>query len=170
MSNSLDKSSGFVDETAPDTMSKEEYRTVLDMLPQKDDSKIPCESCKKDINGMSRIRCAECIEKINLCLSCFSTGVETKRHKGDHPYRVMDSLSFPLFSEDWTAAEELTLVDHIRKLGLGSWDEISDALHRAKTPAQVREHYLDLYLGRHGSVLPQMWLRKSTNDSDGGGG
>ncbi|CAM9135882.1 unnamed protein product, partial [Choristocarpus tenellus] len=144
---------------------------MLNMLPQRDGSQISCESCKKDINGLARIRCAECTEKIDVCLSCFSTGAETKRHKSDHPYRVMDSLSFPLFSEDWTAAEELTLVDHVRKLGLGSWDEISDALHRKKTPAQVREHYLDLYLGRHGSVLPPKWLRKNTtNGSNGSGG
>lgn len=29
-------------------------------------------------------------------------------------------------AEDWTAAEELALVDHTKRMGIGSWDELYD--------------------------------------------
>ncbi len=36
-------------------------------------------------------------------------------------------------AESWTAAEELALADHTRKMGLGAWDELSDLVRPAST-------------------------------------
>lgn len=49
---------------------------------------------------MVRIKCAVCPD-FDLCLDCFSVGVEITPHQNDHAYRVMDCLSFPLFHPDW---------------------------------------------------------------------
>ncbi len=49
---------------------------------------------------MVRIKCAVCPD-FDLCLDCFSVGVEITPHQNDHAYRVMDSLSFPLYHPDW---------------------------------------------------------------------
>lgn len=34
--------------------------------------------------------------------------------------------------ENWTAAEELSLADQTRKMGLGAWDEISDSVRQTR--------------------------------------
>ena len=59
-----------------------------------------CNYCQKDITGVVRIKCAVC-QDFDLCLDCFSVGVEITPHQNNHAYRVMDCLSFPLFHPDW---------------------------------------------------------------------
>lgn len=58
-------------------------------------------------------QCAEC-ENFDLCADCFCAGVELKPHKNTHAYRVSDNLNFPVFDKDWTAKEELLLLDGMR--------------------------------------------------------
>ena len=59
-----------------------------------------CNYCQKDITSVVRIKCAVC-QDFDLCLNCFCVGVEITPHRNDHAYRVMDSLSFPLYHPDW---------------------------------------------------------------------
>jgi hypothetical protein len=47
-----------------------------------------------------RIKCAVCPD-FDLCLECFSVGVEINPHKSNHAYRVVDNLSFPLYHPEW---------------------------------------------------------------------
>ncbi len=54
------------------------------------------------------------IQDFDLCLECFSVGVEIKEHKNDHDYKIMDYMSFPLFEEGWGADEELLLLEAIQ--------------------------------------------------------
>ena len=59
-----------------------------------------CNYCNKDISNTIRVKCAVCPD-FDLCLECFSVGVEVHPHKRSHAYRVVDNLSFPLFAPDW---------------------------------------------------------------------
>ena len=59
-----------------------------------------CNNCQKDISNTVRIKCAVCPD-FDLCLECFSVGVQIHPHRNDHAYRVVDNLSFPLFHPDW---------------------------------------------------------------------
>ena len=59
-----------------------------------------CNYCSKDISNVARIKCAVCPD-FDLCLECFSVGVEITPHKNDHDYRVVDNLSFPIMQADW---------------------------------------------------------------------
>ncbi len=59
-----------------------------------------CNYCNKDITNTIRVKCAVCPD-FDLCLECFSVGVEVHPHKRTHAYRVVDNLSFPLFTPDW---------------------------------------------------------------------
>ncbi len=59
-----------------------------------------CNYCQKDISNVPRIKCAEC-KDFDLCLECFSVGVEIKPHKNTHDYQVVENLSFPIFHPDW---------------------------------------------------------------------
>lgn len=55
-----------------------------------------CNYCHKDISGKIRIKCAVC-QDFDLCIECFSVGVEVTPHKCNHPYRIMVSTFFSLF-------------------------------------------------------------------------
>eukprot|EP00960_Hanusia_phi_P072632 767837-Hanusia_phi.AAC.4 len=66
-------------------------------------------------------------DDVDLCMECFSVGVEINDvektdgknpHKNDHPYRVMERLDFPLITEDWTAREEVALLEGIETYGM----------------------------------------------------
>lgn len=59
-----------------------------------------CNYCAKDISSVPRIKCAVC-KDFDLCLECFSVGVEITPHKNHHDYQVVENLSFPLYHPDW---------------------------------------------------------------------
>lgn len=59
-----------------------------------------CNYCQKDISHVVRVKCAVCPD-FDLCLECFSVGVELLPHRNDHAYRLVDNLSFPLYEPGW---------------------------------------------------------------------
>eukprot|EP01035_Chromulina_nebulosa_P017699 gene17699-23289_t len=87
---------------------------------------------------------------------CFASGVELFPHDITHykSYQVNDCLDFPLFAKDWTANEELALLDGIEKYGVGNWKVILDHMNGNKNAKQLEDHYWDLYMGRYGHLLP----------------
>eukprot|EP01052_Picozoa_sp_SAG31_P027405 SAG31_NODE_2564_length_5468_cov_78.362316_5_plen_175_part_00 len=63
-----------------------------------------CNYCGKDISQAVRIKCAKCLD-FDLCINCFSVGAELHPHQNNHPYRVVEVLKFPVYSESWSADE-----------------------------------------------------------------
>lgn len=59
-----------------------------------------CNYCQRDISDNIRIKCAVCAD-FDLCVECFSVGVEINGHSNDHSYKVMDNLCFPIFHPSW---------------------------------------------------------------------
>ncbi|KAJ7514548.1 hypothetical protein O6H91_23G049200 [Diphasiastrum complanatum] len=113
-----------------------------------------CNYCNKDISGMLRIKCAKCPD-FDLCVECFSVGVEVTPHKSNHPYRVIDNLSFPLIHPDWNADEEILLLEGVEMYGLGNWAEVAEHVG-TKTKAQCYEHYMTAFMNSPCSPLPDM--------------
>jgi len=117
--------------------------------------KYHCDYCRKDISNFVRIRCAVCPD-FDLCLECFSVGVEIRDHKNNHSYRVMDYMSFPLFEQDWGADEELLILEAIKIFGLGNWIDICDHLGTNRTPESCRDHYFKIYIDVDTCPIPNM--------------
>ncbi|XP_078430089.1 transcriptional adapter ADA2-like [Wolffia australiana] len=113
-----------------------------------------CNYCNKDISGKIRIKCTKCPD-FDLCLECFTVGAEVHPHKSNHPYRVMDSLSFPLFSPDWNADEEILLLEGIEMYGLGNWAEVAEHVG-TKNKGQCIDHYTAYYVNSPCYPLPNM--------------
>ncbi|VFQ82390.1 unnamed protein product [Cuscuta campestris] len=113
-----------------------------------------CNYCNKDITGRVRIKCAMCSD-FDLCIECFSVGVEVHPHKSNHPYRVMDILSFPLLCPDWNADEEMLLLEGIEMYGIGKWAEVCEHVG-TKTKDACIEHYTNTYLNSPYFPLPDM--------------
>ncbi|PKA58661.1 Transcriptional adapter ADA2 [Apostasia shenzhenica] len=113
-----------------------------------------CNYCNKDISGKIRIKCTKCPD-FDLCVECFSVGAEVTPHKSNHPYRVMDNLSFPLICQDWNADEEILLLEGIEMYGLGNWAEVAEHVG-TKNKEQCINHYMALYMNSPSYPLPDM--------------
>jgi transcriptional adapter 2-alpha len=103
-----------------------------------------CDYCRKDISNSVRISCAVCPE-FDLCLECFSVGVELRGHKNWHDYRVIDDMHFPFLSRDWSAEEEQLLLEGLELFGIGNWTDVSEHVS-TKDKNACREHYEKYYL------------------------
>ncbi|CAH8291288.1 unnamed protein product [Eruca vesicaria subsp. sativa] len=113
-----------------------------------------CNYCDKDLSGLVRLKCAVCVD-FDLCVECFYVGVELSRHKSNHPYRVMDNLSFPLVSSDWNADEEILLLEAISTYGLGNWKEVANYVG-SKTQTECIEHFNSAYMQSPCFPLPDL--------------
>ncbi|KAE9599115.1 hypothetical protein Lal_00044040 [Lupinus albus] len=113
-----------------------------------------CNYCNKDITGKIRIKCAMCPD-FDLCIECFSVGAEVTPHKSNHPYRVMDNLSFPFICPEWNADDEILLLEGIEMYGLGNWTEVAEHVG-TKNKESCIEHYKNVYLSSPFFPLPDM--------------
>ncbi|KAF2077523.1 hypothetical protein CYY_001141 [Polysphondylium violaceum] len=111
-----------------------------------------CDYCQKDISGVVRIRCSVC-QDFDLCLECFSVGVEITPHKNDHDYHVIENMHFPMFTDSWGADEELLLLEAIELYGLGNWNDVSENVGTKSAP-ECKTHYFTYYLNTTTSPLP----------------
>ncbi|XP_038704091.1 transcriptional adapter ADA2 isoform X2 [Tripterygium wilfordii] len=113
-----------------------------------------CNYCNKDLSGLIRIKCAMCPD-FDLCIECFSVGAEVTPHKSNHPYRVMDNLSFPLICPDWNADEEMLLLEGIEMYGFGNWTEVAEHVG-TRTRSQCIGHYNAVYMNSPCFPVPDM--------------
>ncbi|XP_015938035.1 transcriptional adapter ADA2b [Arachis duranensis] len=113
-----------------------------------------CNYCNKDISGMIRIKCAVC-QDFDLCIECFSVGAEVTPHKSNHPYMIMDNLSFPLITPDWNADEEMLLLEGIEMYGFGNWNEVAEYVG-TKSKSQCIDHYNAIYMNSPCFPLPDL--------------
>jgi transcriptional adapter 2-alpha len=111
-----------------------------------------CDYCAKDLSTSLRIKCAVCPD-FDLCLECFSVGAEIKPHSSDHAYRVVDNLSFPVFTLDWGADEEMLLLEGVETFGLGNWVKVAE--HVGKHADDCRAHYFSVYVETTTFPAPQ---------------
>ncbi|KAG8900245.1 Transcriptional adapter ada2 [Tulasnella sp. 403] len=111
----------------------------------------------------TRITPDECrVTNIDLCPSCFCKGKEVGKHRASHPYRVIERHSYPIFTEDWGADEELLLVDGLLASGMGSWADAAEHIG-TRTREEVEKHYNEVYVNSEDWPLPDM---NSTFDFD----
>jgi transcriptional adapter 2-alpha len=115
--------------------------------------KYHCDYCKRDITDTVRVRCAECGD-FDLCVECFSKGVEVGTHKNQHSYRLLDKYAFPILDADWGADEEWLLMEAIETYGMGNWADIADHVG-TKTLEECADHYVKHYIDSPDYPLPK---------------
>ncbi|KAJ2664667.1 Transcriptional adapter ada2 [Coemansia sp. RSA 1200] len=114
--------------------------------------KFHCDNCQANLTDGVRISCSECAE-FDLCVTCFSRGVEIGTHKNDHAYRVVTRHRFPIFTESWSADEELLLIDGLRQFGMGNWKDAADHVG-TKSKEECERHYNSVYVASDTWPLP----------------
>lgn len=111
---------------------------------------LHCANCSFELNS-PYIQCDECNEYI--CCACFAKGAEFATHKNNHNYRILTNnfLLFP--NSDWTAKEELTLLDSLATYG--NWNSVAKQLPN-RSLNEIIEHYNYFYLqGRGDEHIPR---------------
>lgn len=99
------------------------------------------------------IRCMECRYPSRcFCLQCFAKGREYENHLSDHRYKVIRN-NFELLCSNWTAAEELRLLNAISECGFGNWHSV-ERLVGTKSKEECEDHYVQYYLYRPQPPLP----------------
>ncbi|XP_015835543.2 transcriptional adapter 2-alpha isoform X1 [Tribolium castaneum] len=114
------------------------------------DSDSVCSNCSCDLVA-PYIYCALC--KVNICSLCFSKGAEFGGHKNDHDYHIIRD-DFPVWGNtDWTAREEVVLLESLQKYG--NWNLVAKEFPN-RSVREIRAHYDWFYLDRKGSKdLPE---------------
>lgn len=130
--------------------SKEEEKIV----PNSEAVQYHCNYCRKDISQVVHIRCAVCSD-FDLCVECFSVGVELSGHKNDHDYRIIDNMHFPFLDPNWGADEELLLLEGLEIHGMGNWEDVAEHV-TTKTKEECEEHYTKYYLNSPCWPLPDL--------------
>jgi transcriptional adapter 2-alpha len=140
---------------------------------------LQCAYCARNVSETLRVHCAVC-DDCDLCCECFSVGVSLSTHVGPaptpagqplgapppppppgsvhqpwHAYLLVDSLAFPFLTFDWTAEEELTLLEALETHGMANWTEVADAVG-TKSKTQCHAHYCDRYLSAPTAPLPDL--------------
>jgi hypothetical protein len=117
-----------------------------------------CTACGVDIGSVCYLRCSVCTNVV-LCLACYSVGSiafthKHPQHKSNHPYRVSQKYNFPIFRPDWTASDELMLINGLMHYGVGNWSGISSQVRTSCLESSLFSRY------HHVSVLhfTHIWL------------
>lgn len=131
--------------------------------------KYHCDNCSVDITSTTRIRCAapQCSE-YDLCVQCIdpsalglTTGFaqNTTEHT-HHPYRVIEQCALPIIHADWSADEELLLIEASESVGLGNWADVAEQV-TSRSKEELENHYLDCYIYSPEYPLPVILPRYS---------
>lgn len=88
------------------------------------------------------INCVECNNTL-ICTQCFASGGERAPHQNYHRYSVIRN-EFPLFG-NWTAKEELTLLESMIECGAGNWTDAAKKLG-SRSEEDCYKHYCSYYI------------------------
>lgn len=115
------------------------------------DTDLTCSNCSCELVP-PYILCVLC--NANICALCFSQGVEFGNHKSDHGYQIIRDDFLLFANSDWSAREEMTLLDSIQKYK--NWNSVARELP-GRTVRDVKLHYNEFYLSRkYLPALPKM--------------
>ncbi|KAK0703223.1 hypothetical protein B0T26DRAFT_864029 [Lasiosphaeria miniovina] len=119
--------------------------------------KYVCEICSNDITSTVRIRCAHSTcKEYDLCVPCFAKGSSSGAHDpATHCFCVVEQNSFPIFDPEWSADEELLLLEGAEIYGLGSWADIAAHIGGYRYKDEVRDHYIKVFIASPKFPLPK---------------
>ena len=70
-----------------------------------------------------------------------------------HPYRVIEQCALPIIHPDWSADEELLLIEASETAGLGNWADVAEQV-TSRSKEELEKHYLECYINSPEYPLP----------------
>ena len=89
------------------------------------------------------------LERDRLILGFAQNTTEHTRH----PYRVIEQCALPIIHPDWSADEELLLIEASESVGLGNWADVAEQV-TSRSKEELEKHYLDCYINSPEYPLP----------------
>jgi len=77
----------------------------------------------------------------------------------------MERLDFPIVTPEWTAREELSLLEGIETFGIGNWVDVASQIVRTKNAKECEFHYFANYINTKPSPLTPN-LSRAVSKSD----
>ena len=105
--------------------------------------KVYCLFCEREITKRTQVVCRECDHTV-LCLVCFGKRIENSQHKSVHKYSINQKMNLSLRDKNWTASQELILIEGLEKYGYGNWDDISHHIG-TKTSEDTESHFYKFF-------------------------
>lgn len=110
-----------------------------------------CANCNLEL-ASPHILCVIC--NVDICIACFAEGVEFGSHSNNHSYKVMTHNCILFKDSDWTAAEELTLLESL--LQDNNWELMAKKLP-GRSITEIKGHYDYFYMQQKGApLLPKL--------------
>ncbi|EZG51711.1 zinc finger, ZZ type protein [Gregarina niphandrodes] len=122
-----------------------------------------CNCCSRTLKPYSfRVRCADCVD-YDQCERCFAEGLESEGHSKRHRYIPVGPQNFLLFNDQWSASEELVLLEAVARYGFGNWNEVAEWVG-VVTPEKIapkdkdvcKKRYYDFHLNHRAANQP-LW-------------
>ena len=133
-------------------------KILLEPIPKCENINI-----KKDSLPFELI-CLKCLisqlKKNNFSVYSLNYLEKEQPHKYTH-YRIINKMNEPIFTNDWSLADELKLLGGIGRLGIGNWGEISKILGKGKF--ECESHYYTFYYKKKNDYMPKLNLYDSKN-------
>ena len=99
-----------------------------------------CSICNKNITKTIKIICTNCSNQI-FCINCLLL----QKHFPFHYYKIIDALNFPLFTENFTAKDEINFLSELINIGsLFNWEKLSKKLLK-HNEIELQSHYFSFY-------------------------
>lgn len=96
-----------------------------------------------------------------ICLHCFRVGAADEHpHKPDHPYRIVETNNTPLFDTEWSANDELRLIDALCEYGPDHWKAVAQYIGKSKEACE--RHYIRFYLSDENKPISTSFLPPTT--------
>jgi hypothetical protein len=70
-----------------------------------------------------------------------------------HPYRVIEQCALPIIDPEWSADEELLLVEASETAGLGNWADVAEQV-ASRSKEELEKHYLGRFIDSPQYPLP----------------
>ncbi|XP_078278433.1 transcriptional adapter 2-alpha isoform X4 [Rhinoraja longicauda] len=124
----------------------------------------PCRGCSSYLME-PYIKCADCgPPPLLICLQCFTRGFEYKKHQSDHSYEIMTS-DFPILDPNWTAQEEMALLEAVMDCGFGNWQDVANQM-RTKSKEDCEKHYMKHFVNNPLFSSTLLSLKQSEESKD----
>lgn len=128
-------------------------------IPPRERPSPSCSHCWRHLaTDPAFIVCAHGVCKSRIiCVDCFLVGAADEYpHCVDHPYRVVEQVEAPLFEPDWSADDEMLLINALCEYGPYHWKAIAERV--GKSQEKCERHYEDVYLTGENAPIPTSFL------------
>ncbi|KAL0239068.1 hypothetical protein PCE1_004759 [Barthelona sp. PCE] len=123
-----------------------------------------CAFCHKSIDGSKFAKCLSC-KSMHCCMDCLHACKDSELHQVDHEFVIMVQGLPHLYDMEWTAFEEIFLLEGVKLFGPTNFEQIAGHIG-SRTAEECRERILTYYLRDIEEFDPEEVIEKVQENSE----